>query len=182
MFQFFSFNFDTLNKKENSTKFLIMGYLLVALGVFSFIYKGLGIKLVSWTLAIALLFIAYLNLKNINELKRYASKEEISPYTRSQFILLIAVVLLFLFPEKIQSMVSFIGGAYIIFSQITKIVSNKNNPYYSFGFGSILMLLVGLTLIMSPLFLSRFIVSILSLIIVLIGFQLISTGNRLKSF
>lgn len=180
MFQFFSFNFDSLNKKENATNFLIIGYLLVVLGIFSFIYKGFGIKLVSWTLAIALLFIAYLNLKNINELKRYASNNEIAPYTRSQAILLIAVFLLLLFPEKIQSIVSFIGGAYIIFTQIRRIISNKNNQYYTFGFGSILMLLIGLTLILSPLFLSRFIVSIMSLIIVLIGFQLISTGNRLK--
>lgn len=181
MFQFFSFNFDSLNKKENATKFLVIGYLLVVLGFFSFIYKGSAIKFVSLTLAIALLFIAYFNLKNINELRRYASKEEIAPYTRSQTIILIAALLLFLFPVKIQSLISFAGGCIIIYSQLTKIISNNNNSYYRFSFGSILMLILGLTLILSPLFLSRIIVSIFSLIIVLIGFQLISTGNRFKS-
>lgn len=181
MFQFFSFNFDSLNKKENATKFMVIGYLLVVLGFFSFIYKGSAIKIVSWALALALVFIAYLNLKNINELKRYASKSEIAPYTRSQGILLIVIILLILFPVKIQSIVSFLGGAYIIYTQVSRIIKNKNNPYYRFGLGSIIMLIIGLTLVFSPLFLSRFIVSIISLIIVLIGFQLISTGNKFKS-
>lgn len=181
MFQIFSYNFDSLNKKENYTKFLVMGYTLIVLGIFSFIYKSLGIKLVSWTLAIALLFIAYLNLKNINELRRYASKEEISPYTRTQFIILFVVLLLFLFPEKIQGFVSFLGGGYIIVSQLLKILNNKNNPYYRFGFSSIFTILIGFTLILSPLFLSRFIVSIISLIVILIGLSLVSAGNNLKS-
>lgn len=181
MFQFFNFSFDSLNKKENATKFLVIGYILVVLGIFSFIYKGLGIKLVSWTLAITLLFIAYLNLKNINELKRYASKTEISPYIRTQCIILVAVVLLFLFPAKIQSLVSLFAGGAIILSQVSKFIAAKKNPYYRFGFGSIFMLLIGFTLLISPLFLSRFIVSIISLIIILIGFKLISTGNRFKS-
>lgn len=181
MFQFFSFNFDSLSKKENATKFLLIGYLLVLLGFFSFIYKGSAIKFVSWTLAIALLFLAYFNLKNINELRRYASKDEITPYTRSQTIILIASLLLFIFPVKIQSLISFAGGLYIIFSQLAKIISNKNNPYYTFGLGSIIMLILGLTLVLSPLFLSKFIVSIFSIIIILIGIKLISTGNRFRS-
>lgn len=181
MFEFFSFNFDSLNKRENANKFLVIGYLLVGLGVFSFIYKGAGIKLVSWILAIALLFVAYLNLKNINELRRYASKSEIAPYTRAQLIIFVVVILLFLFPVKIQSVLSFFGGAYIIFTQVSKFIGSRNNPYSRFGFGSMLMLIIGLTLVFSPLFLSRFIVSIISLIIVIIGFQLISYGNRFKS-
>ncbi|MEF9992545.1 MAG: hypothetical protein RRZ84_08200 [Romboutsia sp.] len=181
MFQIFNFNFEKLNTKKNSTKFLIIGYILVGLGIFSFIYKGLGIKLVSWTLAIALLFIAYLNLTSINELKRYAPKGEIAPYTRNQFIILISVVLLFLFPEKIQSIVSLLAGGYIIVSQLLKIINSKNNPYYRFGFESIIIIIIGFTLVLSPLFLSRFIVSILAFIIVLIGISLVNTGNKLKN-
>lgn len=181
MFQIFSFNFDGLNNKNNSTKFLAIGYTLVVLGILSFIYKGIGIKLVSWLLASSLLFVSYLNLKNINELRRYASKEEISPYTRTQAILLVTAGLLFFFPERIQSLVSSLVGIYIIYSQIKKYIVNKNNPYYRFGFGSIIISLIGLTLIFSPLFLSRFIVSFMSLIVVLIGINLVSLGNKFKS-
>ncbi|WP_042273026.1 DUF308 domain-containing protein [Faecalimicrobium dakarense] len=180
MFQIFNINFDNMFKKENSTKFVLMGVLLLGLGAFSFFNKHIGIKITSMALSIVLLFFAYLNLKNINELRRYASKEEIRPFTNLQIILLVSAVILFLFPEKIQVLISSIAGAYIIFSQVKRIIINKNNPYYRFGAFNILTLLFGFTLILSPLFLSRFIVSILSILIMLIGSYLISMGNRLK--
>ena len=74
MIQFFNFNFEWLNKKENAYKFIFIGISLIVLGTISLIYKRLGIKIVSWTLGVCLLFLAYFNLKNINELSRYASK------------------------------------------------------------------------------------------------------------
>lgn len=180
MFQMFNINFNNMFKKENSTKFILMGVLLLGLGVFSFFNKHIGIKIISMALGMALLFFAYLNLKNINELKRYTPKEEIKPFTNLQIILLISAIVLFLFPEKIQVLISSIAGAYIIFSQLKRIIVNKNNPYYRFGLFNILTLLFGFTLILSPLFLSKFIVSILSILIILIGSYLISIGNRLK--
>jgi uncharacterized membrane protein HdeD (DUF308 family) len=176
----FNINFDNMFKKENSTKFVLMGVLLFGIGAFSFFNKHIGIKIISMALSIVLLFFAYLNLKNINELRRYATKEEIRPFTNLQIMLLISAFVLFLFPEKIQVLISSIAGAYIIFSQVKRIIVSKNNSYYRFEFFNILTLLFGFTLILSPLFLSRFIVSILSILIMLIGSYLISMGNKLK--
>ncbi|QJA08910.1 hypothetical protein HF520_08085 [Romboutsia sp. CE17] len=180
MFQFFSFNLDGLNKKENAGRFISLGLVLIILGTLSLIYKGLGIKLVSWLLGLSLLFIAYLNLKNINELARYTPKEELKPYKRNQAVLLVVIVLLFLFPTKIQSMISLVLGVYLVVSQLLKITASKNDPYFRFGLLNILIFLFGLTLIISPLFLSRFISSIMSLIVIVIGLNLFATGNRLR--
>lgn len=180
MFQFFNINLDTLYKKENSTKFIVFGFTLMILGILSLLYKGLGIKLVSWILGLSLLFIAYLNLKNINELARYTPKEELKPYKRNQTILLILVVLLFLFPSKIQGFISSVIGAYLVVNQILKIVASKNNPYFSFGLWNIIVFVFGITLIVSPLFLSRFISSILSFIVIIIGLNLFAIGNKLR--
>jgi len=182
MFSMFNINLNNIYKKENSTKFIVIGFLLLILGVVSFLYKGLGIKLVSWSLGIALLFLAYLNLKNINELRRYASKSEITPFIRLQFIILITAVLLFLFPQRIQGFISSLFGLYLIFTQIANIIKERNNPYYKFGSLNIFMLLIGITLVVSPLFLSNFIASILSILIILIGSYLLSTGNKLKKY
>ncbi|WP_270939866.1 hypothetical protein [Romboutsia lituseburensis] len=180
MFQIFNLNFDNFYKKENSSKFRIIGILLLVLGVVSFLYKGFGIKIVSWTLAIALLFLAYLNLKNLNELKRYASKAEIAPYNRIQFFLLAGSVLLIIFPNKIQGFISLVLGLYIAYSQLIKLLRGKNNPYYRFTMWNLIVLVFGLTLVFSPFFLSNFIVSILSLIIILIGGNLLAIGNKIK--
>ncbi|MGL5330379.1 MAG: DUF308 domain-containing protein [Peptostreptococcaceae bacterium] len=176
----FNVNFNNFYKKENSTKFILMGALLIALGVLSFLYKSLGIKIVSWTFAVLLLFMAYLNLKEINELKRYASSDEIAPFTKMQFVFLIGSALLFLFPNKVQGFISFSIGVYLIVSKLLEILNNRNNPYYKLSFGKIFKLILGFTLVFSPLFLSKFIASILSLLIILLGVNLLSTGNKLK--
>lgn len=180
MFRMFDINFDSIYKRENYNKFIYSGILLIALGTISFLYKGLGIKLVSWTLGITLLLLSYLNLKNINELNRYAPKSEIKPYKRIQFFLLVTVVLLFLFPKGIQGIISYIFGLYFISKKLVKFFKYKNNPYYRFNFGDIFTLILGVTLVLSPLFLSKFIASLLSMIIILIGFYLFNIGKRLK--
>lgn len=181
MFQIFNINFNNYYKKENSSKFILVGILLLAFGVLSFLYKSLGIKIIAWSFATLLLFMAYLNLKEINELKRYAPKNEITPFTRIQIILLISSTLLFLFPSKIQSFISFVIGIYLVVSKLSEILNNKNNPYYRLNFFGVLKLILGFILIFSPLFLSKFIASILSLLVILLGINLLSVGNRLKS-
>ncbi|EGT3730496.1 hypothetical protein ES909_15040, partial [Clostridioides difficile] len=90
MYTNFNIDFNNFNKKENAIKFMLMGVLLIILGLLCLTFKTLGIKLISWTFGIALLFFAYLNLKNINELKRYATKEEIKPSINIQWVLIIA--------------------------------------------------------------------------------------------
>lgn len=181
MFQMFNINFSNMYKKENSAKFMIIGVLLIGFGVLSFINKGIGIKLLSFAFSLLLLFFAYLNLKNINELRRYAPKEEIKPFIGIQCIFLISAILLIVFPTKIQIFISSIFGIYIIYSQIINLIRNKNNPYYRFGTFNLIKVIFGFILIFSPFFLSRFIVSILSLILILIGFSILSVGNKLKN-
>ncbi len=58
---------------------MLMGVLLIILGLLCLTFKTLGIKLISWTFGIALLFFAYLNLKNINELKDMLLKKKLNP-------------------------------------------------------------------------------------------------------
>ena len=154
MFQFFNINLDGLNKKENSTKFITLGLILIVLGALSLLSKGFGIKLVSWILGLSLLFVAYLNLKNINELSRYTPKEELKPYKQSQTILLILVVLLFLFPTKIQGFISSVIGAYLLVNQLLKFITNKNNPYFRFGLWNVVVIFFGITSIFLPLYIN----------------------------
>lgn len=180
MFQIFNINFHNILKKENSIKFTVMGILLILLGIFSFLNKYLGIKVISIALGLTSMFFVYLNFKNINELKRYASKKEIRPFINLQIVLLTSALLLFLFPEKTHVLISCIAGAYIIIYQIKKLISNKNNPYYRLRFFNVIVLLFGFTLILSPLLLSRFIVSILSSLIIFVGSCLIFIGNKFR--
>lgn len=182
MYTNFNIDFNNFNKKENATKFMLMGVLLIVLGLLCLTFKIIGIKLISWTFGIALLFFAYLNLKNINELKRYATKEEIKPSTNVQWILIIACILLFIFPQKIQSVFSLFLGFYLIFNQLVALVNSKNNPYSKFTTWNIVKTLFGICLILSPLFLSRFIVSIMSFFIIVFGLVLFFSGNSARKY
>lgn len=183
MIQFFNINFDNIYKKENYSKFMIMGLALLFLGVFSFFNKYIGIKIISFALSALFIFFAYLNYKNnIVELKRYAPSEEIKPFRVLQFILLVSALVLILFPEKIQIFISLLCGIYIVSKQIINIIQNKNNIYYKFGFFNIISFIFGFTLIVSPLILSKFIVSILSILIIMIGFYLLSVANKIKHY
>lgn len=181
MIQFFNINFNNIYKKENKNKFKTIGFLLLCFGIYSFFNKHMGIKIVSFSIGITLIFFAYLNYKNnIVELKRYASSKEIKPFILIQIIFILGALLLFLFPKKIHIFISSLFGIYIILKQIAFIFYNKNNPYSKFGFLNIILLLFGFTLLVSPLILSRFIVSILSILVIIIGFFLISISNKLK--
>ncbi len=176
-----NFNFNNFNKKENANKYILFGILLLVLGVSSFLFKSIGITIISYTIGATLLFFAYLNLKNINELRRYQSKEEVRPYTRVQWFLVLGAILLLLFPQRIQALFSAFVGVYILVSTLMNFLKFRNTYGYYFGVSKIIAVIFGILLVMSPLFLSRFIASILSLIIILIGFSLISSGNRMKN-
>lgn len=175
-----NFSFNNWNKKENANNFLILGILFLIIGTLSLIFKNLGIKLLSFGLGAICLYLAYLNLKVINELRRYESKEKIKPYTNRQIILIIFALLFFIFPTIIQGLFSSILGAYLLVIQIITFINSKKSPYVNFNGFNGFLLICGLILIMSPLFLSSFIATFLSLIFVFLGFQLLSTGNNLK--
>ncbi|MDO7206409.1 hypothetical protein Q5M85_22205 [Paraclostridium bifermentans] len=95
-----------------------MGILLLLIGTLSLLFKNLGIKVLSFGLGAVCLFLAYLNLKTINELKRYESKETLKPYKNREIILIIVALLFFIFPQQIQGFFSSILGAYLLVTQI----------------------------------------------------------------
>ncbi|WP_250675227.1 hypothetical protein LZ906_006100 [Paraclostridium ghonii] len=175
-----NFNFNNFDQKKNANNFIMSGFLLLIVGTISLLFKNLGIKLLSFGLGAICLFLAYLNLKVINELKRYESKQTIRPYKNRQIILIVVAILFFIFPQQIQGFFSSIFGAYLLVNQIMIFFNSRKNPYIRFNGFNGFLLICGLILILSPLFLSGFIATFLSLILVLIGFQLLSTGNRLK--
>ncbi|GAA0712322.1 DUF308 domain-containing protein [Paraclostridium ghonii] len=175
-----NFNFNNFNQKKNANNFIMSGVLLLIVGTISLLFRNLGIKLLSFGLGAICLFLAYLNLKTINELKRYESKQTIRPYINIQVLLIVVAILFFLFPQKIQGFFSSIFGAYLLVNQIMIFFNSRKNPYLRFNGFNGFLLICGLILILSPLFLSGFIAIFLSLILVLIGFQLLSTGNKLK--
>lgn len=175
-----NFNFNNFNQKKNANNFIMSGVLLLIVGTISLLFRSLGIKLLSFGLGAICLFLAYLNLKTINELKRYESKQTIRPYINIQVILIVVAILFFVFPQKIQGFFSSIFGAYLLVNQIMIFFNSRKNPYLRFNGFNGFLLICGLILIISPLFLSAFIATFLSLILVLIGFQLLSTGNKLK--
>ena len=175
-----SFNFNNFNKRENANNFIILGVLLLVVGTISLLFRNIGIKLLSYGLGTITLFLAYLNLKVINELKRYESKDKIKPYINKQILLILVAILFLLFPQKIQGFFSSILGAYLVVNQLMILIKSRNNAYIKFSGFNGFLLICGLILIISPLFLSSFIATSLALIMVLIGFQLLSTGNNLK--
>lgn len=174
------FKFVDFNKKENSSKFIFTGALLLVLGTISLLFRHIGIKLVSFSIGFICLVLAYFNLKTINELRRYESKEIIKPYMFRQSILIVSTILFFVFPEQVQGFFSSIAGAFIVMNQVMKLIATRKNPYQTFTVFNGFLLIVGIVLILSPLFLSSFIATFIAMILVLIGFNLVSTGNKLK--
>ncbi len=180
IFLFNYFKFIDFNKKENAKKFTLVGALLLVLGSISLLFRHVGITLVSFSIGLICLVLAYFNLKTINELRRYETKAAIRPYIIRQSILIIGALLFFIFPQQIQGLLSSIVGAFLVVNQVIKLISTKKNPYQSFTVFNGFLLMLGLALILSPLFLSSFIASFIALILVAIGFSLLSTGNKLK--
>lgn len=174
------FKFVDFNKKENANKFILIGTLLLVLGTLSILFRHIGITLVSFSIGLICLILAYFNLKTINELRRYEAKDVIRPYVIRQSVLLVAAILFFIFPQQIQGFLSSIVGAFLVVNQITKFIYTRKNPYQSFTVFNGFLLIVGLALIFSPLFLSSFIASFVALILIIIGFILLSNGNKLK--
>ena len=175
-----NFNFNNFNKKEDANKFILFGALLLVLGFSSFIFSGIGIKLISYAVASILLFFIYINLKNINELRRYEPNEKVRPYVIMQGVLIVLTLILLIYPQKVQAMISYVFGGYILLNSLLEFIRNKNNPMYHFGFLKVIKIMFGFMFILSPLFLSAFISNILSLIVIFIGLSLISNGRNLK--
>lgn len=173
-------NFEDFHKRENGNKFMIAGGILTGLSLFSYFSQNLSVKIISYSVAFLFLFFAYLNFENIRERKRYQSKMEIIPYIFFEGMLIIVASLFLFFPTKIQEVFSIIFGISILFSNIKYHILNRNNRLYRITFSRVISVIFGLILIFSPLFLSRFFLSIFSFIIGVAGLNLIFFGNKLK--
>jgi hypothetical protein len=176
----FNFNFDSFHRKENSLKFFLISFLLIGLGLYCLIYTRNAIKFVSWSFAVVLLFVAYFNLKNINELSRYAPKEEIRPYKQIQAIILFTCLLLFLFPIELQKFIYLALGIFLLIFNIKKNVIVESKYSYVLTGGTLYALIFSVFLIIFPLFFSKLITIIVSLLIIFIGHQFLVLSVMLK--
>lgn len=176
----FYFDFNSYNKKEYANKFIISGSVLLTIGLSAFFFKNLGVRLISYGVSFLFLFLSYLNLVNINDRKRYQSKKEVRPYELMQIFLIFVAFLFLIFPEKIQGMISVFFGVFTILKVLGEFLLNKNNLYYRFNFSKIFSVITGFVLIISPLFLSKFIVSMMAFIISLIGINVLFLGTRMR--
>ncbi len=178
----FFMNFNDFNKKENANKFVVFGFIMLCLGFASFIFKDMGVRIISYSVAILFLFFAYLNGMNINDRRRYQLSTEIKPYLILEGVLITVSILFFVFPTKIQEISSVIIGSSMLISNVRNYISNKDNPYYTIGFSKILSFIFSLVLIFSPLFLTKFLLSIFSFVIITIGINLFSFGMKMRRY
>lgn len=174
-------DFNNFYKKENSTKLIILGVILLAVGVNCISRKTMGINVFSWGMGIALLYVAWLCLKEVNELRRYATKKEVNKYRIIGVGSLIIAILLFAFPLYVNMALSVVFGIYILYYEISGYLRNRRYAYYRFGTWKILKIVIGILLIVSPLFLSRFMVTILSAITIIFGVNFLTTGLGIRN-
>lgn len=178
---FFNFNLNDLYTKENSRRFIILGVILLAIGANCISRKTMGIKIFSWGIAIAFLYGAWLCLKEVNQLRSYATKKEINRFRMFGIGLFVIAILLFIFPIEVNTILSIVLGAYIIGYEIAGYRKNRRYANYSFGTWNIVKIIIGILLIISPLFLTRFLVSILSIISMIFGINFLTAGLGMRN-
>lgn len=175
----YNFNFSNLFDKKNGKKFIILGVILLAIGTYCITKKNVGINIFSWGIGIAFVYGAWLSLRRLNELSRYADKNEIFKARLNCIGLFIIAILLFIFPKYVNIVLSVLLGVFLVYREIVTYISYKRFSRMYFGTANLVKLLIGIALIVSPLFLSRFLVSILSSIVVIFGIYFISIGIKL---
>lgn len=175
----YSFNFSNMFDKKNGKKLVILGVIMLAIGVYCLTKKSVGIKVFSWGLSIIFLYGAWLNLKSLNELTRYASKIEIRNARFNLLVYFIIALLLLVFPKYINMLLSTVLGVYLIYKEILIFLGHKRYGVSRYSIWNVLKLFIGVLLIVSPLYLSKFLVSILSIIIIIFGINFITNGIRL---
>lgn len=178
---FFNFNLNDLYKKENSRRLIILGVILLAIGANCVSRKTMGIQVFSWGIAIAFLYGAWLCLKEVNELRRYASRKEVNKFRLIGTALLIVAILLFIFPVQVNMALSIAFGVYILWYEFVSYRRQRRYAYYNFGTWKVVKIVIGILLIVSPLFLTRFLVSILSMIAIIFGINFLTAGLGMRS-
>lgn len=181
MYMFLNFNLNNLYNKKNSRKLIILGVILLAVGAYCLSRKTVGVNVFSWGIAIAFLYGAWLKLKDFNELSRYADKSKIKKARNISIILFIIALLLFIFPKYINMALSIALGAYILYYEMSRYLRNRRYSTYYFGTWNMLKIVIAVLLIVSPLFLTKFLVSILSFIAIIFGINFMTTGIKLRN-
>lgn len=177
----FNFNLNDFLKNKDGKKIIIMGVTLLAVGIYCSTRRNMGINIFSWGLSLVFFYGAWLSLKELNQLTKYAAKSDIRRQRYYLYSCLAIAILLIVWPKWVNMVASIVLGLLLLSIQIKKYLDYRRHrlPYY--GLGDLVKLLVGLMLIMSPLFLSKFIVSILSFIAILIGIYFINIGIKIEN-
>lgn len=178
---FLNFNLNNLYNEKNSRKLIILGVILLSVGAYCLSRKTVGVSVFSWGIGIAFLYGAWLKLKEFNELNRYADRSEVKRARNSGIILLIIALLLFMFPKHVNMALSIALGVYTLFYEVFRYLRNRKYSTYYFGAWNIIKLVIAVFLIISPLFLTKFLVGILSFISIIFGINFMTTGIKLRN-
>ena len=141
--------------KKNYKKLIILGVILLSIGFYCISRKSVGINIFSWGIALCFLYATWLAFKEVNELNKYAVK------------------------SQVNMILSILLGIYLLYKEIRYFLKCRNYAGYSFGTWDIIKVILGLMLIISPLFFTRFLVSVLSFIAIVFGISFIAAGVRL---
>lgn len=178
---FFNFNLNGLYRKENSKKLIILGVILLAIGANCISRKTMGLRVFSWGISIVFLYGTWICLKEVNQLRSYASKRDINKFRLIGMGLLISAILLAVFPVQVNILLSVLSGVYILIYEFLSYRKNRRYAYYRVGSWRITKIVIGILLIVSPLFLTRFLVVILSMISIIFGLNFLTTGLGMRS-
>lgn len=175
----YNFNFKNLFDNNNGRKFIVLGVSLLAIGIYCMSRKSIGINVFSWGLGLIFVYASWISLKSLNELTRYADKKEINRARLNCIGFVLIALFLFVFPKVMNIVLSIALGVFLIYRELMNYSNYRRFSGNYFGASNIVKFVIGITLILSPLLLSRFLVNILSAIVIIFGIYFISTGIKI---
>lgn len=176
----FSFVYGDNNFSPNDAKKrILVGLVLFAVGVYCNIKSFAGIRILAAGIGLAFFAYSWMTLKDLNQIRGYASSSEIN-FSRVKIILsLLAGICHFIFPREMILILSEIAGVYLLYRAVMGIIESRRYAI-PIGFSDIFKLVVAFILIVSPFFLVRFLFKIISVVLIFIGaYAMISGGKRL---
>ena len=177
----FNFNLNDFYRNKDGKKIIVLGVTLLAVGIYCSTRRYMGIKIFSWGISLVFFYGAWLSLKELNQLTKYASRTEIRKQRLYLFGFLLMALLLIIFPRWINIVISVILGILLVCRQIGKYLNYRKHKISYYGAMDIIIFIVGIMMIVSPLFLSKFIVGILSAIAILFGMYFLSIGIKIEN-
>src|SRR3712207_1579814 len=181
MHYLFNFNLNDFYRNKDGKKIIVLGVSLIAVGIYCSTRRHMFIKIFSWGISLVFFYGAWLSLKELNQLTKYASRTEIKKQRLHLLGFLLMAILLIVFPKWINIVISMVLGVLIVSRQVSKCLNYRKYKIVHYGAMDMIIFLVGLMMIVSPLFLSRFIVGILSGIGILFGIYFLSVGIKIEN-